>query len=855
MNIQITRWVAPALFIRRRILAPLCLAVLWFGVQPAQAALIEAWLQRYSDNGLTNASDQPFKIISDIAGNFIVAGTTHDGSGESRLIAIKYSGTDGSVIWRRSYEGSWDRYDGEFRIGSPIALDHDGNVFVSGSSETERCIAKYAASDGALVWEKRHLGVYQAVIAVDSEGNVVLVASAGSDADGLDFYTAKYAGTNGALLWERRGPRGGGRAKVVAVDRSGNVVVTGASYDNGENGDFYTAKYGTTNGDLLWEQRYNGPQNSFDAAQSLGVDSNGNVFVTGYSFGGGAELESDHHMIKYSAGDGTVLWEKTYYRSNGAGAADSPSYLAVDSSGNLVLTRTLWNGEPRAYTAKFAAADGALLWENLGNAPTGPAGLAVDERGNVIIGVDGGCYKYAGTDGALLWGKVGNGINVTSLAVVPNGRVGLTGYSGRDSIADTNFAYATIVYQEVADSPAIVGFTISNVSIPEFESEAKLEVKRTGNLNSVVSVYYSAAPSNGAIVREDYSDVSGVLTFAAGQQSEFIRVPILNDGDPEPTQGVRITLSNPSVGAQLATVSCLVQIIDNDNQTPVGPVFVTVNGSVLGDWSRQDIRWGQGFPVVSVHFDTDEAITGAQRQSIWDNEFARGSPANDQPEFTKVYPTNLRINALVANTGTIKLTYDLMFATQLVDLMVLDVDDEDVVRIECRGVGGAALSPDVLQVFMQGDLSRYINAPDRPPLELATPPIWNPATGMLTAGVPWNENRSFTIFRPSVPLSSITLTFTGKRPAPVDNWGSHIYAALWATPRPFTLTQTPPGFTGEFHLRWPSLPGVTYRILRSSDLLNWIEAAKVEGASAPELSTEAVLQRDQSALFFKIQRW
>jgi hypothetical protein len=52
----------------------------------------------------------------------------------------------------------------------------------------------------------------------------------------------------------------------VAVDSSGNVVVTGFSH-NGTNYDYYTAKYAVTNGLLLWERRYNGPANGDDRAK------------------------------------------------------------------------------------------------------------------------------------------------------------------------------------------------------------------------------------------------------------------------------------------------------------------------------------------------------------------------------------------------------------------------------------------------------------------------------------------------------------------------------------------------------------------------------------------------------------
>lgn len=409
----------------------------------------------------------------------------------------------------------------------------------------------------------------------------------------------------------------------------------------------------------------------------------------------------------------------------------------------------------------------------------------------------------------------------------------------------------------LAQDLAFVGFTTTSLSIPEFEPEARVEVRRTGNLDTTVSVDYSATPWSGAISGQDYTDVSGTLTFPAGKASDFIRVPILNDGEPEPIQGVQITLSNPSVGAGIGLSSTTVRIIDNDNQTVVGSFIVTVGGSVLGDWSRQDLRWGQGYPKVDVRFDSDELVGGGQRQSMWDNEFARGSTMNDQPGFITNYTGNLRVNGLVANTGQVTLTYDLAFATQLVDLMILDVDDEDHVRIECRGLDGHPLDPGLLQLLMQGDLSRFANASPRPASEAASPPVWDPVAGTLTASVTWNENRSYTILRPSVPLTSVTLTFTGKRAAPPGDWGSHIYAALWATPRPFQFTETRRNVAGESELRWTSLPGVPYRILRSSNLVDWVQAWAGEGAALPELTTQAVVPSSEpaSAQFFKIQRW
>jgi len=86
----------------------------------------------------------------------------------------------------------------------------------------------------------------------------------------------------------------------MAVDGSGNVVVTGSS-NNGTNDDYYTAKYAAADGALLWEKRYNGPVNGTDDAFAIAVDGNGNVVVTGESIGStnGVNFNWDFYTAKY----------------------------------------------------------------------------------------------------------------------------------------------------------------------------------------------------------------------------------------------------------------------------------------------------------------------------------------------------------------------------------------------------------------------------------------------------------------------------------------------------------------------------------------------------------------------------
>lgn len=288
----------------------------------------------------------------------------------------------------------------------------------------------------------------------------------------------------------------------------------------------------------------------------------------------------------------------------------------------------------------------------------------------------------------------------------------------------------------------------------------------------------------------------------------------------------------------------------------------TRGNDTYGDWSFQNLEWGPGYPTVNVTVETDESLlnlNGTQRQGLIDNLLAVGSRENDNPVFTSVYDSPLHFGWIVADIGTISITYELSFATRLVDIMLFDVDEGDVARIEIRGADGQIVPPWELELIMEGDLSRYYNNPNRPPLEAATPPAWDDETGTLTARVSWNENRSFTILRPNVPIRQITVVHTGIRAwtdrSVVPNIGSHILTALWAPPRQFKISEFRRKNSDGFQLTWPSLPGRTYEILSSSDLRTWALLATVQGAEPPAVESSSIVPITAESLgqFYKLR--
>jgi outer membrane protein assembly factor BamB len=110
--------------------------------------------------------------------------------------------------------------------------------------------------------------------------------------------------------------------------------VTGSSYGSGSY-DYYTAKYAAADGALLWEKRYNSPEDGFDWASAMAVDGSGNVVVTGYAYSGIAH-DHDYYTAKYAAADGALLWER-YYNGPASGV-DYATGLALGPNGMVAVT-------------------------------------------------------------------------------------------------------------------------------------------------------------------------------------------------------------------------------------------------------------------------------------------------------------------------------------------------------------------------------------------------------------------------------------------------------------------------------------------------------------------------------------
>jgi uncharacterized delta-60 repeat protein len=240
------------------------------------------------------------------------------------------------------------------------------------------------------IWVKRYNGPANGVdsgaaVTVD-KGGLVYVAGRSTDVGtGEDFLVIKY-GLGGAVKWKRRYDAAGlwDGARGVAVDDNGNVYVTGRSFGNGSHGDFATIKY-NANGGQQWVKRYTSAGYYDDGAMDIALDSNGNVIVTGFSTGWGSAF--DFLTIKY-APNGTRLWVKRYDGPGNGG--DQAQAVVVDPSDNIYVTGpSKGDGTNADYCTIKYSPSGAVLWVRRWNSSynmaDGATDIAVDPRGDVYV--------------------------------------------------------------------------------------------------------------------------------------------------------------------------------------------------------------------------------------------------------------------------------------------------------------------------------------------------------------------------------------------------------------------------------------------------------------------------------------
>ena len=259
----------------------------------------QQWVARY--NG-PSGDDEARAIAIDASGNIYVTGYSLGPpvTYYYNYATVKYN-SNGQQQWVARYNEQG--YGDDYALG--LAVDGSGNVYVTGFSTAANGFFDYATikydAVGQQQWAARYDGPtnfqdYGEAIAVDSSSNVYVTGQSYSQV-GAGYATVKYNST-GKEQWvaQYNGPVGEDNADAIAIDNAANVYVTGTSLGLDTNYDYATIKYDSV-GEEQWVARYNGPANDADYASAMAIDRSGNVYVTGNSFGSATEF--DYATIKY----------------------------------------------------------------------------------------------------------------------------------------------------------------------------------------------------------------------------------------------------------------------------------------------------------------------------------------------------------------------------------------------------------------------------------------------------------------------------------------------------------------------------------------------------------------------------
>ncbi len=181
-------------------------------------------------------------------------------------------------------------------------------------------------------------------VVTDSSGNIYVTGGTKGGLDGntsqgnTDLFLLKY-NTSGAKQWTKQfGSSSRDSANAIAIDSSGNLYVAGITFggldlhtNSGAN-DFFVVKYNSS-GTKQWTQQLGTP--STEGANGVATDSSGNVYVVGVTYGKLGNNKwgnSDLFVVKYNS-SGTWQWTK----QQGSGSWDEARGVATDSSGNVYV--------------------------------------------------------------------------------------------------------------------------------------------------------------------------------------------------------------------------------------------------------------------------------------------------------------------------------------------------------------------------------------------------------------------------------------------------------------------------------------------------------------------------------------
>jgi uncharacterized delta-60 repeat protein len=370
-------------------------------------------------NGTRSDDDEAASLVTDAAGNAIVAGYINNTTTQKDASRIEYDAI-GNPVQEKHYNG-----EGDFNESAhAMVQDANGNTYIAGYA--------YVETDNKNLFAGK----------IDPSGNMV--------------DTFLFNGTNDD----------DDELSAIAYDGNGNLYACGYTKTSGEKSNFILIKFNMSL-DTAWTRTYNFINQS-DKAVSLAVDATG-IYVTGMSDADPNDTlaNEDIFTLKYDAG-GNVLWSVRY--NDVLNLRDEPVKLILGMGNRIYIAgrnsnahdddivllsydRTTGNnvtGFPQTWSSNFQDDDRAT---DIIEDASGTIYVAGYSQSSSFI-EDYTLLKYSPA-GSLQYSILYDGgqeDRAAALALDASGNVIVTGQTDVDnSTSSTNYNYGTLIYDAIGN--------------------------------------------------------------------------------------------------------------------------------------------------------------------------------------------------------------------------------------------------------------------------------------------------------------------------------------------------------------------------------------------------------------------
>lgn len=217
---------------------------------------------------------------------------------------------------------------------------------------------------------------------------------------------------------------------------------------------------------------------------------------------------------------------------SGVFAVNAPTYMAAENGATLNITIQRIGGSNGTATVNYGTTNGSATAGSAFQATSGTLTFSSGETSKTV--------PITIIDNTSIDGNRNFGLAITSP-------------TGGALLGSTTTAIVTIFDNESGTyGPGLLRFSRDTTSVTRSSGTAKIIVLRTGGAEGTITVQY-ATRDYSAFAGMDYTAASGTLTFAPGEASKEILIPIAktSSGVSNDGKNFSIDLQNPSAGVQL----------------------------------------------------------------------------------------------------------------------------------------------------------------------------------------------------------------------------------------------------------------------------------------------------------------